>query len=175
MEGEITKIINEVGEKVSTKYTSKIVTEEDKESVKNLIYNLIKYSFTIFPYTYAENKKTIIDISLIGDILIFIYNWVYPISFLGAMFYTGKQLIDADPSTIITNKNLTVVFNIIIMISGGISMYLWFSRNTIIDLLESGTSEIVNQLVTGIPSLTIKMQINEVIKQLPNTIKSRLQ
>ena len=56
----------------------------------------------------------------IGD---YIFSYAYPLSFLGALFYSVASLVNIDPSTVIANKNVSVILNMGIGLCGIMSMF----------------------------------------------------
>ena len=56
----------------------------------------------------------------VGD---YVFSFAYPISFLGALFYSISSLVNIDPSTIIANRNISVLINILVGICGLLSMF----------------------------------------------------
>jgi hypothetical protein len=65
----------------------------------------------------------------------YIFQYSYPISFIGAIFFCIAQIVVIDPSSILINKNISIVVNIIIFLSGLYSLFRWF--NTDIPFAES--------------------------------------
>jgi len=65
----------------------------------------------------------------------YIFQYSYPISFIGAIFFCIAQIVVIDPSSILVNKNISIVVNIIICLSGFYSLFRWF--NTDIPFAES--------------------------------------
>jgi hypothetical protein len=59
----------------------------------------------------------------------YIFMWSYVISFVGAVFFSISSLVNIDPASIIVNKNLVVVLNIIIGISGIVSLFVFFNQS----------------------------------------------
>lgn len=59
----------------------------------------------------------------------YIFMWSFLISFIGAIFFALTQLISVDPSTILVNKNVSLAINIIVGISGIVSMFVWFNMD----------------------------------------------
>ncbi len=62
----------------------------------------------------------------VGDM---IFAYAYPVSFLGACFYGIASLISVDPSTIIANKNVSVLLNAFIGVCGVLSLFAWLNIN----------------------------------------------
>ncbi len=69
----------------------------------------------------AKSKKN----NYILKFFLFIFEYSIPIAAIGAMFFTATQLLSFDPSSILVNKNFSFVINIIIGISGFITLMLW--------------------------------------------------
>ena len=59
----------------------------------------------------------------------YIFMWSYVISFVGAVFFSVSSLINIDPASIIVNKNLVVVINVVIGISGIVSLFVFFNQS----------------------------------------------
>jgi len=78
---------------------------------------------------YIENyeptySREVYKPSLMG-ISDYIFSCSYPISFMGAYFYSTLCLINIDPSVIIVNRNMTVLLAFLIGISGIISLFAY--------------------------------------------------
>jgi hypothetical protein len=58
-----------------------------------------------------------------------IFDYAYPISFLGAIFYGILAIAQTDLTGIITNKNWAVAFNVFIGLCGLLSMGAWFNTD----------------------------------------------
>jgi hypothetical protein len=57
----------------------------------------------------------------------FIFQFAYPVAFLGALFYGVTSIVSVDPATIIANKNVSVALNLFIGVCGLLSVFNWFS------------------------------------------------
>jgi hypothetical protein len=57
----------------------------------------------------------------------YVFMWAFLFAFLGSIFFAVTSLISVDPSSIIVNKNMSIVFNLVVGISGIISMFVWFN------------------------------------------------
>jgi hypothetical protein len=85
---------------------------------------------------------------LVGD---YIFSFAYPVAFLGATFYGLASLVQVDPFTVITNRNVSVVLNIFIGICGILSLFAWmnYDKNVPIfgtTLLPNGNKTIKSNL-----------------------------
>ena len=58
-----------------------------------------------------------------------IFKYAYPISFMGAMAYGLLAIAQTDASSIITNKNWLVAFNVFIGLCGLLSIASWFQTD----------------------------------------------
>ena len=63
---------------------------------------------------------------LVGD---YIFSFAFPVAFLGATFYGLASVVQVDPFTIITNRNVSIVLNIFIGICGVLSLFAWMNRD----------------------------------------------
>jgi hypothetical protein len=61
----------------------------------------------------------------------YVFQFAYPIAFLGSMFYGVASIASFDPSSIILNRNITIFVNIIIGICGLISLFNWFQHRNV--------------------------------------------
>jgi hypothetical protein len=59
----------------------------------------------------------------------YIFMWSFLFAFLGSIFFAITSLVSVDPSSIIVNKNMSIVFNLVVGISGVISMFVWFNMD----------------------------------------------
>jgi hypothetical protein len=59
----------------------------------------------------------------------YIFMWSYVISFVGAVFFSLSSLINIEPASLIVNKNILVVVNITIGISGIVSLFVFFNQD----------------------------------------------
>jgi hypothetical protein len=57
----------------------------------------------------------------------YVFMWAFLFAFLGSIFFAVTSLVSVDPSSIIVNKNMSIVFNLVVGISGIISMFVWFN------------------------------------------------
>ena len=83
---------------------------------------------------------------LVGD---YIFSFAYPVAFLGASFYGLASLVQVDPFTVITNRNVSVMLNIFIGICGILSLFAWLNRDVPIvgnTLLPNGPRTIKSNL-----------------------------
>jgi hypothetical protein len=68
----------------------------------------------------------------IDPITIFDYLFMYSYFFavIGAVFYSVSTFISIDASSVLMNKNVSVVFNAYIAVCGLLSLCIWFNINT---------------------------------------------
>lgn len=59
----------------------------------------------------------------------YIFMWAFLFSFLGSIFYGVTAVINVDPSSLIVNKNVSVLINAIIGISGVVSLFVWYNMD----------------------------------------------
>jgi len=85
----------------------------------------------------------------VGD---YIFSYAYPVSFLGACFYGIASVVSVDPSTIIANKNLSVVLNVFIGLCGIISLFAWLNYG--------GNAPILGPTILPNGNKTIKQNVN---------------
>lgn len=64
----------------------------------------------------------------VGD---YIFQYAYPIAFLGSMFYGITSLVTFDPASLMINRNITMFINIFIGVCGLISLFNWYQNNQI--------------------------------------------
>ena len=64
----------------------------------------------------------------VGDM---IFAYAYPVSFLGALFYGVASIVSFDPSTVVANKNVSVILNAFIGVCGVISLFNWFNQTPV--------------------------------------------
>jgi hypothetical protein len=64
----------------------------------------------------------------VGD---YIFQYAYPIAFVGSMFYGIASIVSFDPTTVVANKNITVFLNVFIGVCGLISLFNWYQNNQI--------------------------------------------
>jgi len=57
----------------------------------------------------------------------YVFYLVYPVSFIGALFYGFASVVQVDPSTIIANRNWAIIINAYIGICAVISIFIWFN------------------------------------------------
>jgi len=57
----------------------------------------------------------------------FIFDYAYPISFIGGIMFSLISLFGFEISNIITNKTATILLNTIIGISGLVSLSYWYN------------------------------------------------
>ena len=82
-----------------------------------------------------------------------IFDYAYPISFIGAIFYGILAVAQTDISNVITNKNWLVAFNIFIGLCGLLSLGSWF--NTDLSFADP---------VTGVIDLKLNGMKNSVVR-----------
>jgi hypothetical protein len=83
---------------------------------------------------------------VIGD---YIFAFAYPVAFLGASFYGLASVVQVDPFTIITNRNIAVTLNIFIGVCGILSLFAWMNNTVPIigpTLLPNGNKTIKSNL-----------------------------
>ena len=59
----------------------------------------------------------------------YVFMWSFLISFVGAVFFSMMSMVNIEPSSILLNKNFVIVFNIIVTISGIISLFVWLNMD----------------------------------------------
>ena len=59
----------------------------------------------------------------------FVFTLAYPVSMVGACFFTLGTLVNYDPTSIIVNKNMSFVVNGYIGICGLLSLFYWFNTD----------------------------------------------
>jgi hypothetical protein len=59
----------------------------------------------------------------------YIFMWAFLFSFVGSIFYGITAIINVEPSSVIVNKNIAFIFNLIVGISGLIAMFVWFNMD----------------------------------------------
>jgi len=59
----------------------------------------------------------------------YIFMWSFLLSFIGAVFYSIVGLLNLDMTNIVANKNSAMIINIIIGISGIVSIFVWFNMD----------------------------------------------
>ena len=64
----------------------------------------------------------------VGDV---VFAYAYPVSFLGALFYGIASIVSFDPSTVVANKNVSVILNAFIGVCGVISLFNWFNQTPV--------------------------------------------
>jgi len=79
----------------------------------------------------------------------YIFAYVYPISFLGAMFYGIGSIMYTNPNTIIANPNVAVALNIFIGLCGLLAIFNWFNNTTV---------PLLGDIILPKPAVTIKTQ-----------------
>jgi hypothetical protein len=62
----------------------------------------------------------------VGD---YIFAYAYPLGFIGAILYSVLSLLNIDPSSIIANKNISVILSVLITTSGLISFFTWMHQD----------------------------------------------
>ena len=86
-----------------------------------------------------------------------IFKYSYPISFAGAVFYGILAVLQLDISSIVTNKNWLLVFNIFIGICGILSVASWYGTDLsvlqpvsgLIDMNLNKTRDIIGVQASG--------------------------
>ena len=69
--------------------------------------------------------------NLFTTITDYLFGYAYPVSFIGAMFYGIASIVYTNPSTVITNGNVAVAFNVIIGVCGVVSLFNWFNSTPV--------------------------------------------
>ena len=64
----------------------------------------------------------------VGDM---VFAYAYPIAFMGAAAFGVSSMVSIDPATIIANKNISVVLNVLVGVCGLISLYNWFGQQQV--------------------------------------------
>jgi len=59
----------------------------------------------------------------------YVFMWSFLIAFVGSIFFSITSVVSVDPSTLIANKNLSFVINIVIGIAGIVSLFVWFNMD----------------------------------------------
>ena len=59
----------------------------------------------------------------------YIFMWAFLLAFIGSIFFSLTSLVNVDPSSIIVNKNVSFVFNLIVGIAGIVSLFVWFNMD----------------------------------------------
>ena len=85
----------------------------------------------------------------IGD---YIFSYAYPVSFLGACFYGIASVVNIDPSSVVANKNVSVLLNAFIGVCGVLSLFAWLNVNGNVPVL--GSTLLPNN------NATIKQNVN---------------
>lgn len=85
----------------------------------------------------------------VGD---YIFSYAYPVSFLGACFYGVASLVNVDPSTIIANKNISVMLNAFIGVCGVVSLFAWMQI--------AGNAPLIGTVLLPNGNETIKSNVN---------------
>ena len=57
----------------------------------------------------------------------YVLQYSYIISFLGAIMFSVSSIVSVDPTTIIANKNVSVVVNAIIGVCGFVAFCFWYN------------------------------------------------
>jgi hypothetical protein len=57
----------------------------------------------------------------------FAFQYSFPMAFVASILYSVTSLISIDMTTILINKNVTFFLNIILGLSGLISIFVWFN------------------------------------------------
>jgi ABC-type amino acid transport system permease subunit len=57
----------------------------------------------------------------------YIFMWAFLLAFIGSIFFSLASLVNIDPSSIIVNKNVSFAINLIVGISGFVSLFVWFN------------------------------------------------
>jgi hypothetical protein len=81
----------------------------------------------------------------VGD---YVFSFAYPISFIGACFYGIAAVVNIDPSTIITNKNVSVVINVTIGLCGILSLFAFLNI--------TGNAPVIGPIILPNGNATIK-------------------
>jgi len=59
----------------------------------------------------------------------YIFMYAFLFSFVGSVFYAFIGLLNIDIANIIVNKNVTLALNVVIGISGIVSIFTWFNMD----------------------------------------------
>ena len=65
----------------------------------------------------------------INNLTSLLFSYSYPISMVGAMFYSIISVVQVDILSIITNKNVIILLNFIIGYSGITAIFYWFNSD----------------------------------------------
>lgn len=57
----------------------------------------------------------------------YVFMWSFLFSFIGSIFYGIVSILNMDPSAILVNKNFALIFNVVVGISGIVSIFVWFN------------------------------------------------
>ena len=94
----------------------------------NINKNIEKYSgvgITVDPGYSMANPQS----NKPSSIFDYIFYFAYPVSFVGAIFYGIVSVMEVDLSSIIVNKNMSVILNMYIGICGITSLFIWYNIN----------------------------------------------
>jgi len=86
-----------------------IINNQPNNQVNNKVNNKVN----TYPYSIAD----------------YIFYLSYPVSFTGAFFYGLISIMQMDPSTIIANRNMSIIINVYIGLCAIISIFIWFNIN----------------------------------------------
>ena len=59
----------------------------------------------------------------------YIFMWSFLLAFVGSIFFSITSLVSVDPSSILVNKNVSMVVNLIVGIAGIVSLFVWFNMD----------------------------------------------
>jgi hypothetical protein len=59
----------------------------------------------------------------------YVFMWAFLFAFLGSIFFGITSVLNIDPATILVNKNISFAFNLIVGVSGIISIFVWFNMD----------------------------------------------
>ena len=96
------------------------MNNSDINLAKHLIENATNVTLTVLPSNSNQSPTFIAD---------YIFQYSFLISFIGAAFFGISSIVSFDPTTIIANKNISVVLNVLIGLAGFIALCVWYNMN----------------------------------------------
>jgi hypothetical protein len=82
-----------------------------------------------------------------------VFDYAYPITFIGALFYTFIHMFDIEPLSIISNGKFLFVLNLFIGLCALLSFAAWFhtdlsSINNVTSLIDLNANQTVSEVQT---------------------------
>ena len=82
-----------------------------------------------------------------------IFDYAYPVTFIGALFYSIIHIFDFDPSAIISNGKFRFILNLFIGLSALFSFAAWYrtdlsSINSVTSLIDLNANQTVAEVNT---------------------------